>query len=265
VTGASSGIGACFARALAARGYDLLLVARRRERLVALAKELAAAHGVEADVEAADLADAEGLARVASVLRERAPELLVNSAGFGTVGAFAQSDVERELEEMRLNVVAPVVLARAALPAMLEAARRAKRSGAGGSRRRGVINVSSLAGEGPSPYTATYGATKAFLTRFSESVHEELRGSGVSVMALAPGFTRTGFQEAAGVDPNAMPQIAWMTPEFVVEAALAAWDRGDAVCIPGVANRAVAVVESLLPRSLLRRLAGAALGRAVGR
>ncbi len=263
VTGASSGIGACFARALAGRGYDLTLVARRRERLEALAKDLCERHGVHVDLEVADLADAAGLAGIADALAARPPDLLVNNAGFGTVGPFAQSDIEREMEEMRLNAFAPVVLMRAALPGMLAPNGPVQRRRRAAGAPVGVINVSSLAGEGPAPYTATYGATKSFLTRFSESVHEEVRAAGVTVMALAPGFTRTEFQEAAGVDPKAMPSVAWMTPEVVVDAALAAFDRGEAVCIPGFANRAVAAVESLLPRPLLRRLAGAVLGRAL--
>lgn len=245
VTGASAGIGAAFARALAARGHDLVLVARRRDRLAALAKEVAERHGAEAAVEAADLAEDADLARLAEAVAADAPDVLVNNAGFGTVGAFAELDPERELEEIRLNVVALVRLTRAALPGM-----RARGSGA-------VVNVSSLAGESAGPFTATYSATKSFVTRFSESLHEELRGSGVVVQALLPGFTRTEFQEVAGVDPGRVPGFAWLRPERVAEESLAALARGDALCIPGAGYRLLGGVTGLAPRGLSRRLLGA--------
>jgi short-subunit dehydrogenase len=244
VTGASAGIGAAFARALAAQGHDLVLAARRRDRLEALAKEVEARHGVSAAIEIVDLAEEAELARLADSVAADAPDLLVNNAGFGTLGAFADLDLERELEQIRLNVVALVRLTRAALPGM-----RARGRGA-------IVNVSSLAGENAGPFTATYSATKAYVTSFSESLHEELRGSGVVVQALLPGFTRTEFQEVAGVDPNRVPGFAWMSAERVVEASLAALARGDAVCIPGVGNRLLGGVSALAPRGLARRLLG---------
>jgi uncharacterized protein len=245
VTGASAGIGAAFARALAARGHDLVLVARRRDRLEALAKEARERHGVAATVEPADLAEEADLARLADGVAADPPDVLVNNAGFGTLGAFAELDPERELEEIRLNVVALVRLTRAALPGMLARGRGA------------VVNVSSLAGESAGPFTATYSATKAYVTRFSESLHEELRGSGVVVQALLPGFTRTEFQEVAGVDPGLVPAFAWLSAEGVAEASLAALARGDAVCIPGAGYRLLGGLTGLAPRGLTRRVLGA--------
>jgi len=245
VTGASAGIGEAFARALAARGHDLTLVARRHDRLEALAKELAEGHRVATAVEVADLADAADLARLAAQVAADPPDLLVNNAGFGTVGRFAELELERELEEIRLNVVALVTLTRAALPGLLARGRGA------------IVNVSSLAGEGPGPFSATYSATKAFVTRFSESLHEEARGSGVTVQALLPGFTRTEFQDVAGVDKGRVPSLAWMTAEQVVRASLAALERGDAIVIPGAANRALGALTAMAPRGMARRILGA--------
>jgi len=244
VTGASAGIGEAFARALAARGHDLTLVARRGDRLEALAKDLALRHGISAQVEAADLTEEGELATLAEQVAADPPELLVNNAGFGSVGRFAELDVGRELEQIRLNVVALVRLTRAALPGMLARGRGA------------VVNVSSLAGEAPGPFTATYAATKAFVTSFSGSLHEELRGTGVVVQALLPGFTRTEFQEVAGVDPGRVPFFAWMRPERVVRASLAALERGDAVCVPGAGNRLLGGLGGLAPRAVARRVLG---------
>jgi hypothetical protein len=245
VTGASAGIGEAFARALAARHHDLVLAARRRDRLEALAKELAERHRVAAAVEVADLAEEADLARVAAAVAADAPDLLVNNAGFGTLGPFAELEPERELEEIRLNVVALVRLTRAALPGMLARG------------RGGVVNVSSLAGESAGPFTATYSATKAYVTCFSESLHEELRGTGVIVQALLPGFTRTEFQDVAGVDRELIPSFAWMSAQAVVESSLAALERGDAICIPGAGNRVLGSLTGFAPRGFTRRVLGA--------
>ena len=248
VTGASTGIGAAFARRLARDHFDLALVARSRERLTALASELAEAHAVACDVVAADLTVAADLQRVADVVADDAGmELLVNNAGFGTSGPFAELDVEREEEEIRLNVVALTRLTRAALPGLI-------------ARGRGsVINVSSLAAFQPAPLNATYGATKAFVNSFTEALHEELRGSGVRVQALCPGFTRTEFQERAGIDTSGIPSFAWMSAEAVVDISLAALRAGTVVCVPGLGNRVVATTLSAIPRGIVRRLSGVAV------
>ena len=245
VTGASAGIGEAFARALAAQQHDLVLVARRRDRLDALAKELSERHHVAAATRVADLSEDSELGELAESVASDPPDLLVNNAGFGTVGAFAELDLERELEQIRLNVVALVRLTRAALPGMLARG------------RGGIVNVSSLAGESAGPFNATYAATKAYVTSFSESLHEEVRGTGVVVQALLPGFTRTEFQEVAGMDPGSVPAFAWMSPEQVVAASLAALSRGDAICIPGLGNRLLGGATALAPRGVARRVLGA--------
>ena len=243
VTGASSGIGEAFARRLAGRGTALVLVARREDRLEALAKEL----DVATEVLVADLADPDDLRRVED--RLAAPtdpvDLLVNNAGFGTTGPFATLPVDREEEEIRVNVLAVVRLSRAALPGMVE-----RGSGA-------IVNVSSLAAFQPDPGNATYGASKAFVLNFSEALAEELRTTGVRVQALCPGYTRTEFQTTAEYETSRIPKVVWQRPEQVVDASLAALDRGRPLCVPGVHNKVAAVGSGFLPRVVRRKLAGA--------
>jgi short-subunit dehydrogenase len=180
-------------------------------------------------------------------------ELLVNNAGFGTVGRFAELDPAAEESEIRLNTLALVRLTRAALPGMIERA------------RGGIINVSSMAGFSPSPYMTTYAATKAFVTTFTEGLHEELRGTGVKVQALCPGFTRTEFQEVAGVDETSIPDFAWQEPDEVVKASLAGLARGSVVLVPGAANQATAALASTLPRGLTRRVLGLLMERRIAK
>ena len=187
VTGASSGIGRAIAVQLAADGSDLIVVARRRDKLDELAQELRAAHGVTVDVVVADVTDPEQLAALEDRLRTGSPsvDLLVNNAGAGGQGAFAELPLERHESQIRLNVLAPVRLTHAALGPMLARG------------RGGVLNVSSIAGLQPMPYVTTYAATKAYLSSFSHALHEEVRGHGVVVTNLLPGFTRTEFHDAA--------------------------------------------------------------------
>lgn len=249
VTGASSGIGEAFARRLAARGYGLVLVARRRGRLDALASSVRQAHGVEAEVMAADLATVEGVEAVAERLARGDVGLLVNNAGFGTSGEFAALPVAREMEEVTVNVAALVRLTHAAAAAMA-------------SRGRGaIINVASTAAFQPVPYMATYGATKAFVLSFSEAIHEELKGRGVTVTCVCPGPVRTEFQAVAGVRADRL-RTGWLSREEVVDAALRAVLRRQAVVVPGGMNRAMAVAARLSPRFLVRRVAGAMFRRA---
>jgi uncharacterized protein len=251
VTGASSGIGAAFARALAARGDDLVVVARDETRLEELAETLEKEHGTEVEVLAADLTSKKGMAVVEARLESAEPaiDLLVNNAGIGTYGKFAELPREAEAREIRLNVLTVMQLSHAALPGMIERG------------RGGIINVSSLASYQPTPLNATYGGTKAFVTSFSHALHEELRGTGVNVMVLCPGFTRTEFQERAGLDSGSVPSFMWQQPEPVVETALRAYDHGRAVCIPGALNQAGAVFSSAMPAGITRRIAGAVLPR----
>ena len=250
VTGASSGIGAETARLLAAHGVGrLVLVTRRVDRLDQLAAELREAHGTEVELLPADLAEPGPLAVVEARLADadRPIDLLVNNAGLGTLGPLHSLPADGEEREIRVNVVALVRLTRAALPGLLERA------------RGGVLNVSSMASYQPAPGTATYGASKAFVTSFTEAVHEEVRGSGVSITALCPGFTRTEFQESAGSSPDGMaPGFAWMSAQAVAEAGLAAVAAGKALCIPGAGYKVIAGATTPLPRSAKRWLMGRA-------
>lgn len=244
VTGASSGIGAAFAERLARDEYNVTLVARDRSRLDKLATKLQKRYGVEADVLSADLTRASDLCLVEHrVSGDPGLDVLVNNAGFGTSGAFARLDADREEDAIRLNVIALVRLTHAALPGMT-------------ARRRGaIINVSSMAAFQPGPFNATYCATKAYVNSFTEAIHEELRGTGVKVQALCPGFTRTEFQKRAGLDTSHLPEFVWMSPESVVDASLDGLGR-DVVLVPGYANRAVAAMATAMPRSVTRRLVG---------
>lgn len=245
ITGASSGIGRAFAARLARDAYDLVVVARRRERLEELAKQVSEAHAVAVEVVAADLTDPGALRELEDrVAAMHTLELLVNNAGFGTAGRFWELDPDREEREIRLNVIAPVRLTRAALPGMIERGHGA------------IINVSSVVAFQPVPYDATYGATKTYVNSFTEALHEELRGTGVRVQALCPGATRTEFQEHAGLDASRLPSFAWQSPEEVVEASLEGLRRGQLVCVPGIGNRLLSAVSRATPHALTRRLAG---------
>ncbi len=258
VTGASSGIGEAFAYLLAKRGDHVILVARRRERLEDLAARLRKIYGVEADVLVADLSTSEGCGVVEGRLRssESPIDLLVNDAGVGTSGPFLASDLDAELSEIALDVMAVVRLCHAAGSTMA-------------SRGRGaILNVASLAGFAPGPGMATYGASKAFVLRFSEALAEELRGSGVTVSCLCPGFTRTEFQASAGVGLPPMPRFVWQDAETVARAGLDAVEHGQVVAIPGWHNRLAVAGLRLVPASFARwavgrtTLASRAAGRA---
>ena len=249
VTGASSGIGRAVAVRLAADGSDLIVVARRRDRLETLADELRTAHRVKVDVLAADVTDAEQLAEVEDRLRTRSPpvDLLVNNAGLGGHGPFAEIPLAWQESQIRLNVLAPVRLSHAALEGMLARG------------RGGILNVSSIAGLQPMPYVATYAATKAYLSSFSHALHEEVRSQGVAVTTLLPGFTRTEFHEAAAMDRSVVPALAWMSSEAVARAGLRAVGRGRAQCVPGLGYRILTGISALTPWSLSRRVLGAVL------
>jgi uncharacterized protein len=218
VTGASSGIGAEFAKQLSADGYEVILVARRAERLEELASQLPGnAHVVACDL----VTDAASLAEKVAALG-RDVDLLVNNAGFGTHGRFFQIDGPREAEEVRLNCEALVTLTHAFLPGMLE------------RRRGGIITVASTAGMQPIPYETTYSATKAFARTFSDALSAELRGSGVGVLAVNPGPVPTEFQEVAGYRPGYLPPVPGkISAEQVVREALEAFQRGQRSIIPG--------------------------------
>jgi hypothetical protein len=245
VTGASSGIGQAFARLLAARTHDLVLVARRQDRLERLAKELDARHGVGVEVLAADLTAPAGVAEVERRLADdaRPVELLINNAGFGTAGSFAGMDVDREENLIRLNVLAVVRLTHAALGGML-----ARGHG-------GVINVSSTAGFQPIPGWSTYAASKAFVSRFTEGIAGECAGTGVVVTVLCPGFTQTEFQQQADFSEDGVPKFLWQTPEEVALAGLAALEKKRVYAVPGWAYRTLEVTTGLLPKTVIRKAA----------
>jgi short-subunit dehydrogenase len=247
VTGASTGIGAALARVLAARGYDLVLVARNAMRLQELGDELERVHATSSEVLAADLETESGVDRVERRLRDEARpiELLVNNAGFGTTGRFSDLPVDQEQAEIRLNVLALVTLTHAALGPMV-------RRGHGG-----VINVSSVGAYQPTPLSATYGATKSFVSSFTNAIHEELRGTGVKAMVLAPGFTHTEFHVRAGVEKkDKTPGFLWQSADEVADAAMKAYDRGRAVCVPGAVNVVAAAFSASMPAGVSRRVAG---------
>lgn len=227
VTGASSGIGEQFCRALAGRCDRIIAVARRGERLEALARELAA--DTELVPVVADLASVEGVTRAMEALRQKGPvTYLVNNAGFSTLGPFARSAIDRELAMVRVHIDASMSLCRAALPAMIEA---------GGGY---IINVASVGGFLPMRSTAGYGACKAFLVSFSASLREEVAGKGVAVQCLCPGMTRTEIHDTGdfqGFDKAQVPESMWMESPAVVEASLAALEEDRPLVIPGAMNR----------------------------
>ena len=247
ITGASSGIGEAFARALATRGHNLLLVARSEDKLITLCSELGRIRSIHCQYVAMDIAKPESPAELFEETRQRELEidLLINNAGFGSMGDFAKLDPERELEMIELNITAVVELTRRFLGPMRE-------------RQRGtIINVASTAGFQPVPYMATYAATKAFVLSFSEALWDENRQHGIHVMALCPGVTETNFFEAAGIDRP--PMRAVQTAEEVVETALRALPRKKSLVISGWANWFVVEAERFLPRSAVTKVAGKAL------
>jgi short-subunit dehydrogenase len=244
VTGASSGIGEAFSRQLAAQGKDLILVARREDKLKALAAELAAAHSVQVQVIAIDLAEPSAAESLFAETERRGlrVDLLVNNAGFARVGEFAELPLDVQADMMQLNINTLVMLARLYLPAM-----RQRRSG-------GVINVASNAAFQPVPYMAIYAASKAFVLNFSEAIAEELAAEGIAVMALCPGATATGFWAVAGALENRTGMMA--SPDDVVAAGLRAFDRGKSSFLYGFLNKVVAFSASRLgPRRLVARIA----------
>jgi len=231
ITGASAGIGEEFARQLAAAGFDLTLVARREERLAALAAELSAAYGIHAEARAADLSRDDDISALGNYL-SGLPDLvlLVNNAGFGTRGTFSEVPLARTLDMIHVHVIASVALSRAALSGM-----ESRGSGA-------IINVSSIAGFFPSSGGATYGATKAYLTAFSEALAAEMRDKGIKVQALCPGFTATEFHtvgEYEGYDRGQIPAPLWMPAGEVVAESLAELAGNRVIVVPGARYRAI--------------------------
>jgi uncharacterized protein len=249
VTGASSGLGEVFARRLAERGHDLVVVARRRERLEALAGRVKEEQGRRVEVVEADLATPAGRDAVwARTEALGAPvEVLVNNAGFGLRGDFARLDRARQLEMIQLNVTAVTDLAHRYVVPMIE-------------RKRGVIlNVASIASYQPVPYLDVYAATKAYVLLFSEALAEEVRDGGVRVLALCPGPVATEFQAVSGTSiEDVRGRYTAVSPERCVDEALAGLDEGRSIVVPGLPNRLLTASVGFFPRALITRLAGQA-------
>ena len=241
ITGASAGLGVEFARQLAKRGHRLVLAARRKERLDDLAKELGNARAV-----AIDLSKSNAAARLMADIEANGEtvELLVNNAGFGLIGRFAELEAKRERQMIDLNVGTLTDLCRAVAPAMVK-----RKSG-------GILNVASTAAFQPGPKMAVYFATKAFVLSLSEALHEELKPHGVHVTCLCPGPTRTEFGEVAGFGGNGLfDRVAMNSPE-VVAAGLAGLDKNKAVVVPGWTNKFTSAGTRFVPRSVTRKIAG---------
>jgi hypothetical protein len=244
ITGASSGIGEVFARKLAARGRNVLLVARSEEKLVTLCNELGRSNSIRAQYVALDLSKPESAARLFAEATKRGltVDMLINNAGFGSMGEYSKLDLARELNMIDLNIKSLVELTHRFLQPMIE-----RKQGA-------IINVASTAAFQPVPFMATYAATKAFVLSFSEALWEENREYGISVIALCPGVTDTNFFEAArGHKP---PARASQTPEEVVDTALRGLAQGKSHIISGWSNFLMTQSERLVPRSLITRVVG---------
>jgi uncharacterized protein len=244
VTGASSGIGSAFARELARRGYRVLAVARRQERLEALARESAETSGTIEPL-AADLATISGRASIISRLQSLDEiDLLVNSAGVATGGDFAGASLEEELGAVQLNVEAVVALTHAALQRMIA------------SKRGAIINVSSVVAFQPFPHFAVYAATKAFVLSFSESISSELKSSGIKIVALCPGSVSSEMEMFAH-NEGLLGKLPALTTDQVVKAGLNAVERGEVVRVVGWLNRFLPLTSRVMPRSVVRWLLGA--------
>jgi uncharacterized protein len=246
VTGASAGIGSEIARLLAARGHTLVLVARRKERLVSLAQELTDEHGVRVETISCDLGKPAPRGRLPGRIEELGldVEILVNNAGFATGGPFHEADPERELEQVRVLVEAPMALTSAFLPAMVERGRGA------------ILNVASTAGMQPMPYSAGYSAAKAYVLTFSEAVHQEVRGHGVTVTALAPGPVETEFWQIANWETSSGKSFervvpgALISPKQAARAGVEGLEHGDRVVVPGLPIRAAMLASRYIPHAL---------------
>jgi short-subunit dehydrogenase len=250
ITGASAGLGKEFALQLAER-YNLVLVARRSELLQELAHRCAG-RGAQCETMAADLLKADDLARVEERVAKPDMALLVNNAGFGTYGAFASLPRQGEADQVQLNIATLVRLTHAALGTMTQ-------RGSGS-----IINVASVAGYQPAPYSATYSATKTFVRYFTEAVAEEVRPQGVYMQVLCPGFTHTEFHERARIATEGIPSFLWMESSDVVRASLEAMDKGQTVCVPGAINKTITALGGATPNAVTAKLAAFVMRNGMG-
>ncbi|PKN88954.1 MAG: NAD(P)-dependent oxidoreductase [Deltaproteobacteria bacterium HGW-Deltaproteobacteria-1] len=230
ITGASAGMGFCFAKQLAQKGFDLILVARRRDRLQEIADKLASDYSIQCEIISADLSDIDEIKKTAACVKQIGNlDVLINNAGFATIGDFADVPIEKTMQMFNLHMASCVLLTHAGLPGMIK-------------RKRGaIINVSSVAAFTLTPGNVMYDATKAFLKTFSENIQLEVRGHGIRIQALCPGFTRTEFHEVGdfkNFDRSAVPDSLWMMPDDVVSLSLKALEENkEVVFIPGWKNR----------------------------
>jgi short-subunit dehydrogenase len=247
VTGASAGIGAAIARELAARGHNLVLVARRKAKLDELARELSDEHGIRTETLSCDLGKPTPRAKLPKQIADLGldVEILVNNAGFATNGPFHESDTARELEQVRVLVEAPVALTSAFAAGMVERGRGA------------ILNISSVAAMQPLPYSAGYSAAKAYILTFSEAIHEELKGRGVTVTALCPGPVSTDFWELSGWEvaggnsfEKASPGLAWISAADAARAGVQGLASGRRVVVPGLPMRAAMLASRYIPHAL---------------
>jgi uncharacterized protein len=245
ISGASSGLGLQYAKLFAADKKDVVLVARRKDRLEALARELSTAQGIHAHVIAEDLSDPAAPGRVVDAVRTRglAVEYLVNNAGFGSNGAFAESELNRQLEMVQVNIAALVALTRAFIPEMI---------------RRGhgrVLNIGSTAGFQPGPFMAVYYASKAFVNSFTEALWYELKGTGVTATVSCPGATATEFAAVAGNDRSGLFRLGAMRAEEVASEGYQAMLKGKPMAVHGLKNKVLTSSVRLSPRAVVRGIA----------
>jgi short-subunit dehydrogenase len=246
ITGASSGIGVELARIFAARGYSLVITARRHERLEGLAEEIQRAHDVPVEVMALDLEDREAPQDLAEMLRDRGIRVhtLVNNAGFGLRGTFATMPFERQIAMIDLNVTALTALCRLMLPGMLERG------------RGGILNVASTAAFQAGPHMAVYYATKAYVLSLSEALHEEAKPHGVTVTALCPGPTESEFAATADLEKSKLFNQGIMSAAEVARIGIDGYEAGRAIVVAGTTNKLGTLGAKFLPRALIRKIAG---------
>jgi short-subunit dehydrogenase len=246
ITGASSGLGVTFARKLAARGYELLLIARREDRLRSIASEISEQYHVRAEILTADLTDDSALEGAATRIRNTGDlGLLINNAGFGSMGNFFDADPHAQVQMHRLHVLATLRLSHAALANLVPRA----------APGTGIINVSSVAAYVSSPQSVSYSATKTWMNRFTEGLAIELeaKSSPVTMQALCPGFTLTEFHDVVRMDRGRIPASLWMTPDFVVDESLRGFDRRSLFVVPGWRYKLLVWMLRILPDALIRR------------
>lgn len=247
ITGATSGIGAVFAEKFAARGYDLIITGRRKEKIQSIAEELKKKYSIDVTVISAELSDDKDIESVVSIIKNTENlEVLVNNAGFGKKNNFLEEDITTHENMLTVHCLATMKLTYAALPAMIQ-------NGTGN-----IINVSSLAALFPLPKNPVYSATKSFINIFSESLHIQLKGTGVRIQALCPGMTRTDFHTRLGMDESEVYKDKGlgkaMTPEEVVDISLNCLEKNKVICVPGSNNKFLSILPRILTKSQIYKI-----------